>query len=271
MNVDKYRSRTTRAKLVRMTLVEPVVAFLQVRMFQVAHSRVAPPRLSTTDRWLALRSVPERGPHREGPHLHATAANDAAPGVLVFRKIYDTWFTDVVRWVRALGASVADQDDVVQEVFIVVHRRLPYFDGNNLGGWLYRIAAHQVRDFRRLSWIRQIFSRSVPLSSNFPGTGPTPLRDALDEEKRRLTAQLLSGLNESQRAAFVLFEMHGYTGEEIAQLQGVSINTVRARILRARKKLIALLLKWRPEATDALEIGEAPIAKSGRVKGASPA
>jgi RNA polymerase sigma-70 factor (ECF subfamily) len=182
-----------------------------------------------------------------------TAVGNAAPVVLAFQTIYDKCFTDVVRWVRALGASVADQDDVVQEVFIVVYRRLPYFDGNNLAAWLYRIAANQVRDFRRLSWIRQIFNRSVPLSSNLAATGPTPLRQVLDDEKRRLMARLLSKLNESQRTAFVLFEIHGYSGEEIARLQRVSINTVRARILRARKKLAALLLKWRSEARDALE------------------
>jgi RNA polymerase sigma-70 factor (ECF subfamily) len=182
-----------------------------------------------------------------------TAVSDAPPALLAFRTIYDNWFTDVARWVRALGASAADQDDIVQEVFIVVYRRLPYFDGNNLAGWLYRIATHQVRDFRRLRWVREIFNRSVPLSSNFPGTGPTPLGDTLDGEKRKLMARLLSTLNESQRAAFVLFEIQGYSGEEIAQLQGVSVNTVRARILRARKKLSALVLKWRPESRDALE------------------
>src|SRR6185503_4608732 len=87
-----------------------------------------------------------------------------------FRGLYDTWFADVARWVRALGASPADQDDLVQEVFVVVHRRLHAFDGENMAGWLYRIAAHQVRDFRRLRWIRHIFGRSVPLSPGVPST-----------------------------------------------------------------------------------------------------
>lgn len=222
-------------------------------MFQAAARPVDPPRSSTTDHDLVRRSDPVRGPHRGSLHLRLTAVNDAAPAVLDFRTIYDTWFTDVARWVRALGASAADQDDIVQEVFVVVYRRLPYFDDKNLAGWLYRITTRQVRDFRRLRWVKEIFNRSMPLSSNFPGTGPTPLGDALQDEKRKLMAHLLSRLNESQRAAFVLFEIHGYTGEEIAQFQGVSVNTVRARILRARNKLAALLLKWRSEARDALE------------------
>jgi RNA polymerase sigma-70 factor (ECF subfamily) len=67
------------------------------------------------------------------------------------------------------------------------------------------------------------------------------------KEKQLLLERLLSTLNDAQRAAFVLFEMDGYTGDEIARIQQVSINTVRARIHRARKKVTALLLKWRQD------------------------
>jgi RNA polymerase sigma-70 factor (ECF subfamily) len=191
-------------------------------------------------------------PAREGRRV-ATAVGRAGTEALDFRTLYDTWFADVARWVRALGASAADQDDLVQEVFVVVHRRLPDFDGENLAGWLYRISAHQVRDFRRLRWIRHIFGRSVPLSSGVPATGPTPLMVLETKEKQEFLEKLLSTLNEAQRAAFVLFEMDGYTGDEIAHIQQVSINTVRARIHRARKKLTVLLLKWREGTRGGLE------------------
>ena len=175
----------------------------------------------------------------------ATAVGRSNADVHDFRALYDAWFGDVARWVRALGAPPSDQDDLVQEVFVVVHRRLPDFDGENIAGWLYRIAAHQVRDHRRLRWIRHIFGRSVPLSPGVPSNGPTPLMMLETKEKQLLLERLLSTLNEAQRAAFVLFEMDGYTGDEIASIQQVSINTVRARIHRARKKVTALLLKWR--------------------------
>ena len=110
-----------------------------------------------------------------------------------------------------------------------------------------------MRDFRRLRWIRHIFGRSVPLSSGVPATGPTPLMVLETKEKQEFLERLLSTLNEAQRAAFVLFEMDGYTGDEIARIQQVSINTVRARIHRARKKLTALLLKWREGTRGGLE------------------
>jgi RNA polymerase sigma-70 factor (ECF subfamily) len=62
-------------------------------------------------------------------------------------------------------------------------------------------------------------------------------------EKRTMLSKLLAKLNESERAALVLFEIDGYSGDEIAQIQGVPINTVWARIHKARKKLQASLAK----------------------------
>jgi RNA polymerase sigma-70 factor (ECF subfamily) len=158
-----------------------------------------------------------------------------------FNAVYTAWFGDVARWIRALGAPASDQDDLVQEVFVVVHRRLHAFDGRNLAGWLYRIAAHQVRDFRRLRWIKNVFKRSIPLSHRMASTGPTPVMALETRERRAQLEDLLEELSEPLRTTFVLFEIDGYTGEEIAAAHRVSINTVRARIHRARKKLLSAI------------------------------
>ena len=160
---------------------------------------------------------------------------------LDFPSIYTAWFADVLRWIRALGAHPADHDDLAQEVFVVVHRRLADFDGRNVGGWLYRITTNQVRDHRRLRWIRSVFRRSVPVSDELEAPGPTPLMAVETREKRMLLDALLSELSEPLRATFVLFEVDGYTAEEIAAFQQSPVNTVRARIHRARKKLLALV------------------------------
>ena len=60
-------------------------------------------------------------------------------------------------------------------------------------------------------------------------------------QKRDFLDGLLSRMSVPLRTAFVLFEIEGYTAEEIARIQGTPLNTVRARILRARKKLSALI------------------------------
>ncbi len=171
------------------------------------------------------------------PTLHA----------LSFDEIYRTFFDEVCRWIRALGGPPAEREDLVQDVFLIVHRRLPEFDGKNLAGWLYQITRHRVRDFRRLRWFRLFLNRSqVEDSLVSPTAGPESVLN--DKEKAEVLTRLLSKLPAEQRAAFVLFEIEGYSGEEIARLQGAPINTVWARIHKARTKLathVASLKQYR--------------------------
>jgi RNA polymerase sigma-70 factor, ECF subfamily len=166
------------------------------------------------------------------------APESAGASDLSFEALYDQWFDDVSRWVRALGAREADREDLVQDIFMVVHRRLADFDGQNVAGWLYRIAGRKVRDHRRLLWVKHLFgSKSLPLSEVMLQGRQSPLDELETKQKRELLERLLDKLNADQRAAFVLFEIEGNSGEEIAKLQGVPINTVWARIHKARKKL----------------------------------
>jgi RNA polymerase sigma-70 factor, ECF subfamily len=173
----------------------------------------------------------------------AVIAPERPPKPLEFRAIYETWFQEVSRWVRAMGGPQADREDLVQDVFLVVHRRLPDFDGQNLPGWLYQIARHRVRDFRRLVWVRRMLFGKVPLPETLPTLGASPSDAAETNEKRVLLERLLEKLNDSERAALVLFEIDGYSGEEIAKIQGVPLNTAWGRIHKARKKLKAQLAK----------------------------
>jgi len=172
------------------------------------------------------------------------AVVEVPPGPsLEFRAIYERWFSEVSRWIRAMGGPEAEREDLVQDVFLVVHRRLPDFDGQNVAGWLYQIARHRVRDFRRLLWVRHLLLGRVPLSEGLSASGASPADSLETNEKRALLERLLGRLNESERAAVVLFEIDGYSGEEIAEIQGVPVNTVWARIHKARKKLKASLEK----------------------------
>jgi RNA polymerase sigma-70 factor, ECF subfamily len=168
----------------------------------------------------------------------STSPQGEGASELTFEKVYDRWFEDVSRWVRALGCREAERDDLAQDVFMVVHRRLPDFDGHNVAGWLYQIARRKVRDHRRLLWVKHVFGKSsLPLSDAMLKTSSGPLEHLETKQKRQLLEQLLDQLNEDQRAAFVLFEIEGNSGESIAALQGVPVNTVWARIHTARKKL----------------------------------
>jgi RNA polymerase sigma-70 factor (ECF subfamily) len=163
---------------------------------------------------------------------------------LTFDAIYRAFVDDVRRWIRALGGPEAEREDLAQDVFLIVHRRLPDFDGENIGGWLYQITRHRVRDFRRLRWFR-LFLSKTQVDESLVNTAEGPEGALNRKEGERLLVQLLSKLPEAQRATFVLFEIEGYSGDEIAQFQGVSVNTVWARIHKARAKLATHLKRVR--------------------------
>jgi RNA polymerase sigma-70 factor (ECF subfamily) len=159
-----------------------------------------------------------------------------------FRAIYETWFDDVVRWLYALGAPAADTEDLAQEIFLVVRRNISRFDGGNFAGWLYRIAQLTVRDHRRRAWFRNLVLRrqEVDLTA-VPHAAEGPARSYEDAENRRLLQSLVARMSEKLRTAFVLFEVEGYSGEEIARIQDIPLATVWTRLHLARKQFWKLV------------------------------
>ncbi|HEY3357614.1 MAG TPA: RNA polymerase sigma factor [Polyangia bacterium] len=168
-----------------------------------------------------------------GPASAAGAARD-------FDAVYDAWFDEVSRWTRALGGLEADLDDLTQEVFVVVGRKLPAFDGRNLRAWLYRIAANTVSDWRRRAWFRGLFRRREVVLEDVPSAAPGPAEALERRDAARTLARLLERLSARRRTTFILFEIEGYTGEEIAALEGVSPATVFTRLHHARRDLLRL-------------------------------
>jgi RNA polymerase sigma-70 factor (ECF subfamily) len=167
-----------------------------------------------------------------------------APRSEAFEEIYRQWFRAVCTWIRAMGGPDADQDDIAQDVFLVVRRRLADFDGANLPGWLYRITQHQVRDFRRRAWFRHIFSRRNPGEMDSLAHGAANPATALEQkEGERMLYALLNKIRESRRLTFVLYEIEGLSGEEIARIQGIPLGTVWTRLHHARRDFFALAAK----------------------------
>jgi len=155
-----------------------------------------------------------------------------------FEHVYGEWFGQVSRWVRALGARPSDYEDLVQDVFTVAYRRIHLFDGNNVAGWLYQIARRKARDYRRLMWIQLVFSSDNPKSfAASPQIGPGPLDEVETKQKSELLNRRLAKLPAEQREVFTLFELEGFSGQEIAERQQVPLNTVWVRLFTARRKL----------------------------------
>lgn len=158
--------------------------------------------------------------------------------------LYQQWFQPVYRWIRALGGPGVDAEDLAQEVFIVVQRKLDRFDGTNTAGWLYRIVQFTVRDHRQRAWFRKIFQRARDVELDeieSPAVGQDE-RFERKERERRLY-RIVHQLNPKWRDSFLLFEVAGLTGDEIATLQGIPAATVRTHLSRARKEFVALVAR----------------------------
>ena len=205
-----------------------------------------------------LRAVPNPG---ERPHLQvlvggariAAAQPTTRPGARAeqgldakFREIYERWFEDVVGWLYALGAPMSDTEDLAQEIFLVVRRKLNRFDGGNLAGWLYRITQLTVRDHRRRAWFRNLVLRRQEVDlTKMPHAAFSPARSYEASETRAQFQAMVGRMSEKLRTTFVLFEVEGYSGEEVARIQDIPLGTVWTRLHKARKEFWKLVTEQR--------------------------
>jgi RNA polymerase sigma-70 factor, ECF subfamily len=200
-------------------------------------------------------SLLRKGPMKPDGSNAVVGRDGSSPGV-DFEAIYQQWFHEVCTWTRVLGGPEADRDDIAQEVFLVVRRRLPAFDGRNLPGWLYRITQRQVRDLRRRTWFRHIFNQRRELETDGLPHGSLGPAAALErKERKRVLYEILDKIREPRRSTFVFFEIEGLSGEEIAQLQEVPLNTVWTRLHHARRDFFALAAKHHEVLSRAGRIG----------------
>jgi RNA polymerase sigma-70 factor (ECF subfamily) len=153
---------------------------------------------------------------------------------LRFEQIYVEHFAFVWRMTRRLGVADASVDDVVQDVFVVLHRRLAEYDGRaSVRGWLFGILSHVVREHRRRYERKE--AKLVPTSDEIPCGDPTPAAIAERSERIALLAKLLDALDDGKREILVLAYLEQMTVPEIAELLDLNLNTAYSR-LRAAKQ-----------------------------------
>ncbi len=150
-------------------------------------------------------------------------------------------------WVEKKRVS-ADAEDLVQEIFLIAHRRFSTFDGRKPGAWLFQITRRKVRDYWRSRWLTTVQMGDVRSDEALDlAAGPEEVLET--QEKGHAVQRALDALNEKQRDALVRFEVEGELGRAIAAGQEVPVNTVWARIRTARKKVHESLAKEEPEWT----------------------
>lgn len=156
-------------------------------------------------------------------------------GAPTLRAIYDEHVSFVWRALRRLGVRESDLPDAVQDVFLVVHRKLPEFEGRSkVTTWLFGIAMRVARDRQRLAHVRrQVGDEEAVLAFADESA------DVGEQAERRQAAAMLEAILDAmpieQRAVFSLFELDGMTGDAIAELLEIPLGTVYSRLRLARE------------------------------------
>lgn len=187
------------------------------------HSSVDPPVLPALTPQVA--DVPQETSALVG---RCRAGDEAA-----WRALYDGHFDFAWRTARRLGLPEADADDAVQEAFQVAWARLHTFSEGRFSTWLYRIVANVVAARLRKRRVRDVFDGLFGRGPDHAITvdGRLEARDTLARVER-----ILRRLSREKREAFALHEIEGLTHEQIAELTGARVETVRTRLFYARKE-----------------------------------
>ncbi len=158
---------------------------------------------------------------------------------LASRELYDRHFAIVQRLARRLGTPPGEVDDMTQEVFARAFNRLDQFKAGNFGDWIRRICANAVTDLHRSRGVRQAFAAlTLRRSGEETDLGPGPEAQAGQREAERQVGMIVARMRPKQREVFVLFELEGLSGEEIAGVVGCPLNTVWTRLFHARKAFV---------------------------------
>jgi RNA polymerase sigma-70 factor (ECF subfamily) len=174
----------------------------------------------------------------------AVQPKGASPGGLqavpAFAEIYEQNFDFVWRSLRRLGVAPSTLDDAVQEVFLVVHRRLAEFEGrSSLKTWLFGISLRVAQRVARTNARHP----TDPLceATTFSAALLTPQDEAAQREAITLLYAILNELDPDKRAVFVMAELEQLSAPEIAEATGSPLNTVYSRLRAARSEFDASL------------------------------
>lgn len=167
--------------------------------------------------------------------LRAAAQGDTE----AFEQIYRTYSSFVFNVAFRMVEAREDAEEVVQEVFLIVHNKLKSFMfRSSLKTWVYRITVNCAINF--LNKRNRDHKGRVEFDEDFGySAGPSDLEKSLEsQDVEHKVRQLLTLLNPDERACVVLRNVEGLSYEQIAQSLKVNINTVRTRLKRAREKML---------------------------------
>ena len=158
-----------------------------------------------------------------------------APQLPPMRELFREHAPFVYRVLRRLGVNEAEVEDLCQEVFMIVHRRLPEFEGRSrLRTWIYAIALRRASNHKRRAYHRYERPTAVPPDQE---SASDPSGELTQERARAVLDSLLAELSEERREVFVLFEIEELDMREVAEIVGCPLPTAYGRLYAARREL----------------------------------
>jgi RNA polymerase sigma-70 factor (ECF subfamily) len=160
---------------------------------------------------------------------------------VAFAELFRRHRGDVSRLVFRMIGPTADAEDVVQEVFLQVHRSLGEFRGQaKFTTWLHRVTVNVVLMVRRAARSRPVFT-GEPVAEQEPDRSLLPDEGAARNGRIRAFRRLLDRLPEKKRTVFILHEIEGVAPAEIAEMVDAPVLTVRTRLFYARRELAEMM------------------------------
>lgn len=191
-----------------------------------------------------MRGVPDAIPRISGP-AEDNAGDETR---LTVTQVHERHGEFVWRTLNRMGVRPPSVEDVYQEVFLVVHRRLRTFTGQSaLTTWLYEICFRVAAGYRRKAHFRREqllpdWSAMESLSSQ----APSPERQLVTARQAKQLERILDTMPLEYRVVFVMFEIEGMSSEQIAESVGAPLGTVYSRLYRARKRFARALTRLGP-------------------------
>lgn len=154
-----------------------------------------------------------------------------------FDAIYQQYFDFVWASTRRLGVSPPTTDDVVQEVFMVVHAKLDTLrQAHSLRSWIYGIVRRTVSYHHRSQRSKAATGAAFALEAEaLQPMAPTPLDVTAQNAQVKLLWSLLEELDAPKREVFILAELEEMTAPEIAEALEIPLNTAYSRLRSARQ------------------------------------
>ncbi|WP_146652276.1 RNA polymerase sigma factor [Labilithrix luteola] len=156
------------------------------------------------------------------------------------RELFETYAAFVWRTLRYQSVAERDLDDVSQEVFVIVFRKLPEFEPHgSLRAWIYGICIRVARDYRNRAHKRhEVLYDDV--SEHAGGVSNAEIERLAAQKQLH---QMLQRLDEEKRAVLVLHELEGLPMNEVAELVQCPVKTAYSRLAAARKQMLTMLTK----------------------------